>query len=470
MTAAHFADFSGIPQHGLPWYHHYEGEKSTSKEITDDFRTSKVLAGEKGDARLSLTDIPAARLTWEVGARSSLPGQSGSQAACNDSTASFQIDRKADQSRSRAARHYPPTGFKKASSITWLIQVSLFHKAMRKTIMQKTRRHHRKKQIFSLRALVQLEILEAKRTGRGIAIATASVLTGYLSYPRFYCGRLVECCEENALKSTAFREDLGNKLFGQHLAQDVIFRAVTGFMNNENPKKPLALSLHGWTGTGKNFISKIIAENIHQKGMSSKYVHLFVSTMHFPHNNLVPLYKDQIQSWIRGNVSSCPRSIFIFDEMDKLHPGLIDTIKPFLDYYEQIDGVSYRKAIFIFLSNAGGHVINRVVLGSSKRREELKLQDLESVLAVEVFNNKDNGFWHCNLIDKNLIDFYVPFLPLEYRHVKQCALAELRHRGLKADEELASLVAKEMTYFPKDLRIFSDKGCKTVTARLNFHL
>ena len=35
--------------------------------------------------------------------------------------------------------------------------------------------------------------------------------------------------------------------------------------------------------------------------------------------------------------------------MDKMHQGLIDAIKPFLDYYEQVDGVSYRKAIFIFL-------------------------------------------------------------------------------------------------------------------------
>lgn len=59
--------------------------------------------------------------------------------------------------------------------------------------------------------------------------------------------------------------------------------------------------------------------------------------------------QDQLQSWIRGNVSICPRSIFIFDEMDKMHAGLIDSIKPFLDYYELLDGVSYRKAIFIFL-------------------------------------------------------------------------------------------------------------------------
>lgn len=53
-------------------------------------------------------------------------------------------------------------------------------------------------------------------------------------------------------------------------------------------------------------------------------------------------------------MSACESSLFIFDEMDKLHPGLIDAIKPFLDYYEQVDGVSYRKAIFIFLRLGGG--------------------------------------------------------------------------------------------------------------------
>lgn len=51
-------------------------------------------------------------------------------------------------------------------------------------------------------------------------------------------------------------------------------------------------------------------------------------------------------------MSECGTSVFIFDEMDKLHPGIIDAIKPFLDYYEQVDGISYRKAVFIFLRSA----------------------------------------------------------------------------------------------------------------------
>ncbi|XP_075041126.1 torsin-1A-like [Mixophyes fleayi] len=308
----------------------------------------------------------------------------------------------------------------------------------------------------------------------GIAAASAAALTGYLSNPRFYCGRLVECCEEDkALNITALQADLSTRLFGQHLAHDVIFRALTGFMSYENPKKPLTLSLHGWTGTGKNFVSKIIAENVYDLGMQSKFVHLFVSTVHFPHDKLITKYKDQLQSWIRGNVSQCARSIFIFDEMDKLHTGLIDAIKPFLDYYEHIDGVSYRKAIFIFLSNAGGDMINRAVLEfwkSGKMREELQLKDLESVLSVGLFNNHNSGFWHSSLIDKNLIDFFIPFLPLELTHVKHCVMAELRQRGLGENEELALRVAEDMVYFPKDSRMFSDKGCKTVSAKLNLHL
>jgi hypothetical protein len=41
-----------------------------------------------------------------------------------------------------------------------------------------------------------------------------------------------------------------------------------------------------------------------------------------------------LQDWIRGNVSECPQSLFIFDEIDKMGEGLIDAIKPFIDFHE----------------------------------------------------------------------------------------------------------------------------------------
>lgn len=153
-----------------------------------------------------------------------------------------------------------------------------------------------------------------------------------------------------------------------------------------------------------------------------------------------------MQQWIKGNVTNCAHSMFIFDEMDKMHPGLIDSIKPYLDYYDKLDGVSYRKAIFIFLrlvrpvkhfylnhmqvsihgakvcvvclkchskssekilkglqdvylcvlyySNAGAESIIQTALDfwkTGQQREEIELKDLETALSLAVFNNKKSS-------------------------------------------------------------------------------
>lgn len=99
------------------------------------------------------------------------------------------------------------------------------------------------------------------------------------------------------LAPAALQLALEEKLFGQHLAAEVILKALTGFRNNDNPKKPLTLSLHGWAGTGKNFVSQIVAENLHAKGLKSNFVHLFVSTLHFPHEQQIKLYQAREPSY-----------------------------------------------------------------------------------------------------------------------------------------------------------------------------
>ncbi|KAF5893835.1 torsin-1A-like isoform X1 [Clarias magur] len=308
-----------------------------------------------------------------------------------------------------------------------------------------------------------------------VAVGIAAAVTGFLARYRNVLYYFQECCRPEwiSYNKTGLEVDLQDKLFGQHVASRVILKAVTGFMTNKDPKKPLVLSLHGWTGTGKNFVSQLIAKNIYQRGMLSSFVHLFTATAHFPHEAELRVYKSQLQQWIRGNVSACPRSMFIFDEMDKMHPGLIDSIKPYLDYYEILDGVSYRKAIFIFLSNNGGENIVQVALDfwrAGRDREEIELKDLETALALSVFNNKNSGFWHTNLIDKNLVDCFVPFLPLEYKHVVQCGRAEMISRDLTPDEDAIKDMAHDMTYFPPEERIFSTKGCKVISSRLDFFI
>ncbi|XP_033845283.1 torsin family 1 isoform X1 [Periophthalmus magnuspinnatus] len=335
---------------------------------------------------------------------------------------------------------------------------------------------NRRKHVVLLWMLVCSGLAEAiEPISTSIAVGMAAALTGFLAtYPNILYYFHERCRPEwISFNKTGLELDLDKKLFGQHIASRIITKAVNGFMNNDNPKKPLVLSLHGWTGTGKNFVSKMIAENFYKEGMHSSFVHVFTSELHFPHASQIETYKSQLQQWIKGNVTNCAQSMFIFDEMDKMHPGLIDSIKPYLDYYDKLDGVSYRKAIFIFLSNAGGESIIQTALDfwkAGRDREDIGLSDLETALSLSVFNNKKSGLWHTSLIDKNLVDFFVPFLPLEYKHVVQCAMAEMEARDLKPDMSIAVQVARDLLYFPKTERVFSVTGCKTIISKLDYYV
>ncbi|CAL8239595.1 unnamed protein product [Gadus morhua 'NCC'] len=281
-----------------------------------------------------------------------------------------------------------------------------------------------------------------------------------ITAPKEYCNREWITLDSKGV-GKGLEADLGRNLFGQHIASEVIVNAVTGFMNNDNPKKPLVLSFHGTAGTGKTLASQLIVKNLYKKGMDSHFVHFFNSVINFPHASQVETYKSQLQLWIRGNVTNCAHSMFIFDEMDKMHPGIIDSIKPFMDYQYKLDGVSYQKAIFIFLSNAGGKIITQTTLVSwkaGKKREELKLEDVETALSSSVFNYHGESY---------VVDFFIPFLPLERQHIVQCIMVEMVAMGLQSEHNKACEMAdKIVIYIPDDERRISVSGCKRIASRL----
>jgi len=53
-------------------------------------------------------------------------------------------------------------------------------------------------------------------------------------------------------------------------------------------------------------------------------------------------FQVQLIDLIKTNVSKCERSLFVFDEVDKIPKGVLDAVTPFLDYHEVIDGVDFR--------------------------------------------------------------------------------------------------------------------------------
>ncbi|XP_074251473.1 prosalusin isoform X3 [Saimiri boliviensis] len=143
--------------------------------------------------------------------------------------------------------------------------------------------------------------------------------------------------------------DLAQHLAGQHLAKALVVKALKAFVWNPAPTKPLVLSLHGWTGTGKSYVSSLLAHYLFQGGLRSPRVHHFSPVIHFPHPSHIKRYKKDLKSWVQGNLTACGRSLFLFDEMDKMPPGLMEVLRPFLGSSWVVYGTNYRKAIFIFI-------------------------------------------------------------------------------------------------------------------------
>ncbi|CAF5132143.1 unnamed protein product, partial [Rotaria magnacalcarata] len=78
---------------------------------------------------------------------------------------------------------------------------------------------------------------------------------------------------------------LKEQLMGQPLVHNLIFTSISSHINTEHPSKALVLSLHGSTGTGKNFVAKHIIESLYRNGYKSKYARLYVASRDFMHHD-----------------------------------------------------------------------------------------------------------------------------------------------------------------------------------------
>lgn len=85
--------------------------------------------------------------------------------------------------------------------------------------------------------------------------------------------------------------DLRVRLHGQHLAQEIVPRAVRDHLEQPGPRKALALSFHGGSGTGKNFVAGMLAERLFRAGLQSPCVQMLIATLHFPHTQYLDRYK-----------------------------------------------------------------------------------------------------------------------------------------------------------------------------------
>ena len=131
------------------------------------------------------------------------------------------------------------------------------------------------------------------------------------------------------------------------------------------------------------------------------------------------------------------------------------------------------------------------------------LFQLEPLIAAGAFNEA-GGLQFSRVIERSLVDVFVPFLPLERSHVKTCVRNELQRRGIVAGPEVGhslyqaprycskdapmlhfvdipkysiyqasnpfqvvEKVTDQLSYWPRDIKLYSSSGCKRVAQKID---
>nr|CBE66809.1 CG3024-PA [Drosophila ananassae] len=321
---------------------------------------------------------------------------------------------------------------------------------------------------LSLICLVTVEAFGPLTMGAA-AIGIGAGLTYFKGYT--YC-RYYECCDDRSIPGNihALKESLKYRLYGQHIVTQHIIPALTAhFSSQSRSRKPLVISFHGQPGTGKNFVAEQIAQALYLEGSKSGYVSKYLGQADFPMASHVDTYKARLNYEVRKKLQNCPRSLFIFDEVDKMPSGVFDTLTSLVDYNAFNDGTDNTKAIFIFLSNtAGVHIADHLgnLMKDGKLREDTRLSDFEPLLKKAAYN-MDGGLKKTTMIESHVIDHYIPFLPMEKAHVVKCLEAEFNRWDRRPNKAIIEDILANSISYDRNHGLFAISGCKTLEKKVS---
>lgn len=165
-------------------------------------------------------------------------------------------------------------------------------------------------------------------------------------------------------------------------------------------------------------------------------------------------------------------------------PGVLDTLVPFLDYTNW-NYMKKSKSIFIFLSNTGSNLIVQRMIElweNGKSRDDTTLQDFENLISIGAFNEK-GGLHKSGTIESKVIDHFVPFLPMEEKHVIECIKDLFNHWNsrdyteeitkkmyIEPTKENIDKVLSHVTFGPPPHNLYSTAGCKRLDHKVSILL
>lgn len=276
------------------------------------------------------------------------------------------------------------------------------------------------------------------------------------------------CQHHQNLNTTLLSESFQDQVFGQHIAVDMIPKAIESYLeyNSSSSKKPLVMSFHGWTGVGKNHMSFIIGEHL-RSGTTNK----IICPHHFPHRD--ENYINNLRSMILPKFSYCTLNLFIIDEIDKAPENVIQGLYDILTMIRSPEydiHLDHAKVVILMLSNTGATEINRKVFEAryyeKRDRESITYEELHTVFFDKENLDTEHFSWFKRLHEGGLIDTVVPFLPMEKEHVRMCIKKDMVDKGIEPTENSVYGVLDQMAFFP-EVPLFSKWGCRKVPAKVD---
>ena len=303
-----------------------------------------------------------------------------------------------------------------------------------------------------------------------IMILTMISIVGYFLFH-------ASSCSVFDIDMVKLKHKLEDNVFGQQVAVKAVVKELEKFgqaVKEGTSKRTLVMSFHGWTGVGKNFISRFIAEAFYNNKVT-----LFSIPWHFPHEaqseEEARKLQRKVKTWIIGNVTKCGVNVFIFDEMDKAKrdflSGLQSAMEEIRREAESLANSSIKSPIIVilFISNSKAVQINQYLfsqIGLNRDREQMQIDEFLFIF------QKDSEEWYSYLKKSNLVDLFVPFLPLAESHVRKCIVKDFIHKGRDPSEQLIEAVMEELSFFDMggNHGQMSLTGCKRVHDKVDLHM
>ena len=286
--------------------------------------------------------------------------------------------------------------------------------------------------------------------------------------------------EGESIRLMRMEDELHEKVVGQHKAitalSDAIRRGRSGL---KDPKRPIGSFIFlGPTGVGKTELAKTLAEFLFDD--SEALIRFDMSEFSTPHeaSKLIGAPPGYVGFEEGGQLTELvrrrPYRVILFDEIEKAHPDLFNTLLQILEDGRLTDGqghtVDFRNTVIIMTSNLGTGILNKEKIGLLPESSNGQYAELQKSVEQAMKNTFRPEF--LNRIDETII--FEPLSKSEILSIVNLMIDEIQTRLAERDISITlsedaiewlGNIGFDQTYGARPLRRAIQRHIENVLAR-----